>query len=96
MAKRELEVDIEREVLAKAVVRARGLCLKLKFLCRAGAPDRLVLLPGGRFFFVEMKTTTGKLEASQELLFPRLEKLGFQVHVLHGPRETQAFIESNL
>ncbi len=93
--KRELELDSEI-LLRDAVRRGRGLCLKLKFLCRAGAPDRLILLPGGKFHFVEMKKTTGSLEASQKILFPLMEKLGFQVHVLHGPLETKAFIESHL
>lgn len=87
----ELEEDSEA-MLVKAVRLAGGLCFKLKFLGIGGAPDRLVLLPFGRLFFVEMKKTKGKLEDSQEILFPLLARLGFTVHILKGPVETQQFI----
>lgn len=74
----------------------RGLCFKQKFIGWAGAPDRLVLMPGGRFFFVELKQLTGKLEASQKVMFPMIEKRGFKVHVLYGVEGVQQFISQHL
>jgi hypothetical protein len=86
-----IEADAERALLA-GIRQRRGLCFKLKFLGLAGAPDRLVLLPGGRLYFVEVKQPSGKLEASQQTLFPRLEALGFTVHVLYGVEAVQQFL----
>lgn len=86
-----IEADAEDALLAD-VRRLRGMCVKIRFLGMAGAPDRLVLLPGGRFYFVEVKQNTGKLEASQAILFPRLEALGFKVQVLYGVEAVQQFL----
>lgn len=88
-----IEADAENDLLA-GIKRLGGLCFKLKFLGLAGAPDRLVLLPGGRFFFVEVKQNTGKLEASQEIMFPRLEARGFKVHLLYGVEAVRQFLVS--
>lgn len=87
---------IERDsesFLIQSVKSLKGMCIKLKFIGLLGAPDRLVLLPGGRFYFVELKQPTGKLETSQEVLFPKLERLGFKVHVLYGEPDVLSFIK---
>lgn len=90
-----IEADAEA-LLVDSVRAARGLCFKLKFVGLSGAPDRLVLLPGARFFFVELKKDDGVLEASQEALFPRLHARGFTVHILRGPGEVQHFIDTHI
>ena len=82
--------------LLQSVKRLRGLCFKLKFIGVMGAPDRLVLMPGGRFYFVELKQLSGALEPSQKILFPRIEKLGFKVHVLYGVEGVQEFVTQHL
>lgn len=90
---------IERDAesfLLQSVKTLGGLCFKLKFIGLMGAPDRLVLLPYGRFFFVELKQNTGKLEPSQEILFPRLLKRGFPVHVLYGVDAVKEFVANIL
>lgn len=91
----EKEVKAE-DMLVDAVKSTGGLCKKLKFVCTLGAPDRLVLLPDGRFFFVELKSPTGPLQPSQINLFPKLERLGFPVYVLRGTTEVSSFIETHL
>lgn len=90
-----IEADAE-SYLVDSVRKLKGLCFKLKFLGVMGAPDRLVLMPGGRFFFVELKQTTGALEPSQQVLFPRIEKRGFKVYVLYGVEQVKEFIEKEL
>lgn len=90
-----IEADAE-SFLLQSVKALKGLCFKLKFLGVMGAPDRLVLMPGGRFFFVELKQSTGELEPSQAVLFPRLEKRGFKVHVLYGIEQVKEFVEKVL
>jgi hypothetical protein len=88
----EIEADAEK-LLVSSIKRLRGLAFKLKFIGMGGAPDRLVLMPGGRFYFVELKGPNGRLEDTQEILFPRLEKLGCKVWILTGVQEVQRFIQ---
>lgn len=49
-----------------------------------GLPDRLVVLPGGRMYLVEMKAETGRLSAAQSALHRRLARIGIRVHVVTG------------
>lgn len=57
-------------------VRGRGgLCIKM--LSATGLPDRLVLLPGGRLAFIELKTPVGKLSKIQKWWLAKLTSLGF-------------------
>lgn len=93
---KEKEIKAE-ELLKKHVQMRKGLCFKLKFLGIAGAPDRIVLMPGGKMFFVELKRAVGgALEPSQRILFPVLERLGFTVHVLCGAAEVEQFSKDYL
>lgn len=95
MPRHELEQQAE-DALVTGVKALGGMCLKLKFLGLPGAPDRLVLLPTGRFCFVELKKSKGgKLEPTQINLFPRLAKLGFPVRVLSGPDEVNDFLNAH-
>ncbi len=51
----------------------------------SGLPDRIVLLPGGRLFFVELKSPTGTVKPHQTVIHRRLDSLGFLVAVLSSP-----------
>lgn len=48
----------------------------------AGVPDRILLLPGGRMFLVELKRPGGRPRPIQRAMHARLERLGFPVHVV--------------
>ena len=60
----------------------------------AGLPDRIVLLPGGRIEFVELKAPTGRLSAVQEVIHDRLSSLGFSVSVLYSPEQVDEWVMS--
>ena len=60
----------------------KGLCIKWLPFQFTGLPDRICLLPGGRIFFVEVKTTGRNLRPRQRLVIAELRKLGFKVYVL--------------
>jgi hypothetical protein len=64
----------------------RGRTLKI-VPTEKGAPDRLVLLPGGKMYLVELKTETGRLSPAQRLWHDRAGQLGIRVHVLYGEDE---------
>ena len=53
----------------------------------AGMPDRLVLLPGGRMGFVELKVPGKKPRALQLARLRLLRRLGFKVYVIDGVEE---------
>lgn len=58
-----------------------------------GAPDRIVVFPHGRIFFVELKREkTGRLSPAQELWHQRSLEMGHVVHVLDSREQVDAFI----
>lgn len=60
-----LERDIEAYLVAQVEARG-GTCEKIKFIGRRGAPDRLVTLPGGETWRVELKKRGGRLSYHQK------------------------------
>lgn len=61
-----------------------GVALKFVSPGRRGVPDRLVLWPGGRAEFVELKAPGKKPTLQQLREHERLRRLGFAVTVLDG------------
>ena len=75
---------VERELCN--LCRAAGYwCVKLTVLGRRGFPDRMVLCPGGRIYFVECKRPGAFARATQALVHRTLRRLGFQVFVVDTP-----------
>lgn len=74
------ENRVERE-LTRQVKDLGGWAIKL-LPSVAGLPDRIVLLPGGRIFFVELKAPDGRVAVHQTVVHGRLASLGFPVLVL--------------
>ena len=70
----------------------------LKLLCQfvTGLPDRLVLLPGGVMFFVEVKSTGKKPTAVQKLVHEKLRRLGFRVEVIDSLKQLNEILNSCL
>ena len=75
------EKKIEQR-LVKLVRKFGGLCPKFVSPGTAGMPDRILLMPGGRMAFVEVKAPGEKPRCLQEKRFGQLRELGFQVFVL--------------
>lgn len=75
-----LEAVLERRARA-ALLLAGATPLKLWPTVR-GLPDRLVLFPGGKVWFVEFKTLTGRVSPAQTYVHGRLRDLGFKVSVI--------------
>lgn len=75
------ESTIEKH-LVKAVRKSGGLAIKLVSPGWAGAPDRLILMPGGRLTFVELKAPGQTLRPLQVKRKRQLEALGFSVYCI--------------
>lgn len=72
------EAEIEAR-LRCAVQRAGGLCLKFTSPGYSGVPDRLILMPGGRAYFAELKAPGKHERARQEYVQRLLRRRGFTV-----------------
>lgn len=48
---------------------------------RAGVPDLVILFPGGRTIFVELKAKTGRMSDVQKMFHEELTLMGFAVHI---------------
>lgn len=78
-----LERMIENRLRQEAKKRG-GMALKFVSPGMNGVPDRIVLMPGGRMAFVELKAP-GKMPGTlQEKRISQFQKLGFHVYVLDG------------
>ena len=75
------EKYLERK-LTQEVEKLGGLSLKMLSTYFTGLPDRLCLLPKGRIFFAEIKTTGKKPTKLQTIVHNKLRALGFRVEVL--------------
>ncbi len=92
---RQAEPELESKIEARfnASVRALGgYTIKLAPLQR-GIPDRLVMLPGGRMYLVELKTITGRLSPMQRHWHEEVRRrTDITVVVLYGMAETRAWL----
>lgn len=75
------ETQIEQK-LVKAVRAVGGIAPKLTSPGFDGMPDRMVLMPGGRIGFVEVKAPGEKPRPLQLSRHRLLRRLGFKVYVL--------------
>lgn len=86
------EKTIEQK-LAAAVKKHGGVCPKFTSPGFDGMPDRLVLLPHGRFAFVEVKAPGEKPRPLQLARHRLLSLLGFQVYVLDREEQIETIIQ---
>ena len=92
------EATIERKLVSAAKLRG-GICPKWVSPGYDGVPDRIVLLPGGKIGFVEVKALGKKPRPLQTARHKTLMKLGFRVLVIDSPEqigEVLDEIENNL
>lgn len=78
------------------VKRAKALKLlvrKVRFLDRRGAPDRVLLLPNGIIFWVELKAPKKGPTVQQVREHFRLRRAGQSVYILSSKEEVDAFFD---
>lgn len=76
-----VEKRLEKK-LREEVKKLGGVALKFWCMSFTGFPDRMVLMPDSRIWFVELKSTGEKLKRRQPFVKRLLERLGFEVLVL--------------
>jgi hypothetical protein len=75
------EKQIEKKLITEVKKRG-GICPKWVSPGFDGVPDRIVLLPHGKFAFVEVKAPGEKPRPLQVSRHKLLRRLGFRVYVL--------------
>lgn len=87
---REREVE---KALKKAVKDKGGLALKFVSPGFDGVPDRIILLPGAKIAFIELKAPGKKMRALQEKRKRQLEALGFWVFCIDNVSEIGGILD---
>ena len=80
------ESSIERKLVTEAKKRG-GLAVKFVSPGLDGVPDRLVLFPGGRLAFVELKAPGKKPRPLQVKRAQQFTALGFRVYCIDGKEQ---------
>lgn len=86
-----MEKHLENK-LRLAVKALGGWAIKFNSMNTKGVPDRIILLPGGRIYFVETKWGKNGLSPQQQLIHKILRKFSFQVFVIANNEELQNFL----
>lgn len=60
---------------------------------RPGVPDLLIILPGGRCAWAELKSATGTLSAAQKEWRDRLEAMGHDWRLVRSVEELQTYLK---
>ena len=86
------EATIERKLVSAAKLRG-GICTKWVSPGYDGVPDRIVLLPGGKIGFVEVKAPGEKPRPLQLARHKTLMNLGFRVYVIDSVEQIGATLD---
>ena len=87
-----LEKDIEK-YLREELKKIGGIAYKFVSPGNAGVPDRLILLPRGYAFFVELKAPGKKTRAVQDRQIGKIKNLGFEVLIIDSKEQVDELIE---
>lgn len=86
------EKQIEKKLRIE-VGKLNGVAVKLQSQYYTGLPDRMILMPGGRIRFAEIKTTGKNPTPRQKIVHQELRGLGFQVDVIDDETGLMKFLE---
>lgn len=88
-------MDSEKRVealLVSGVKQMGGVAYKFVSPGNSGVPDRIILMPGGKIYFVELKREDGQLTNLQKRQINRIRKLDCRADVLRGMVEVSNFL----
>lgn len=86
------ESELER-VFVNEVRRLGGEAFKWVSPGNNGVPDRIVMLPTGEIYFIELKAWDGTLRPVQTKMLERIRALGQEAAVIRGEDELIVFFE---
>lgn len=81
------------EWLNRKVRKMGGLSRKFVSPGNPGVPDRIYIFPGGRVYFVELKTEIGRFSNIQKWQLEQLEKMGCRVRKVKGKKQAEDLLK---
>jgi Holliday junction resolvase len=78
--------------LVNSIKEMGGWAVKFYSEVNTGLPDRIVMLPGGKIYFVEMKSTGKKQTTLQVEVSNKIEALGFWVYAIDTEKKLIDFL----
>lgn len=78
--------------LREGVKALGGIALKFSSPYHRGIPDRIVLMPQGNAYFVELKSTGKKPTKLQEKALSELRELGFDARIIDNQESLNEFL----
>ena len=72
--------------------RLGGIAFKFTSPGNAGVPDRIVIMPGNRIYFIELKRSGGEARPLQKMQINRLKALGCSVSVIDSKEGVDKFL----
>jgi hypothetical protein len=89
MKERDIEMYLRDRVKALG-----GIAYKFVSPGHAGVADRIVLLPGGVVWFVEVKAPDGRMSPLQRLFAARMAELGMNYRVVWSREDVDVWLGS--
>lgn len=86
----ESEKVLERK-LSAFVKQSGGWCIKFLPFLISGLPDRICLMPGGKVFFAEIKTTKKSPTKIQLVVHKKITNLGFKVLIIESSEDIEYY-----
>ena len=87
-----LENTVEKELCDRVKKELCGWALKFVSPGQNGVPDRIVLVPYGRIYFVETKAPGKKLRKLQMYVCGLIKQLGFKVLRIDTKEKVEDFV----
>lgn len=87
-----LEKEIEKKLISQAKQRF-GKAYKFVSPGNSGVPDRIIVLPGGKIGFCELKRPGGKTSKIQDAQIKKLESMGCFVRVVDSYEGVSDFLD---
>lgn len=87
-----LEKEVEQYLCKKVKKELQGIAFKFVSPGFNGVPDRIVLVPMGRIYFVELKAPGKKLRKLQKWVCDLIRGLGFVVLEIDTKEKVEAFV----
>ena len=89
-----LEKQIE-SYFVKAVRRIGGVAYKFTSPAQRGVADRIVCLPNGETWFIELKTEGGRLSPLQKVFADEMSRMNQNYCVLWSKEDVDTWIQQN-
>ena len=87
-----MEEQVIERYLTNKVKQLGGKSFKFVSPGNAGVPDRIVIIPGGHIFFIELKAPGKKPRKLQVVIMNQLKKLGCNVLTIDSKEQVKEFI----